>query len=78
MLNKLNDDTLEKVSGGAETNPDPDLETKFNAAWRELGMDSLNISQMSQAEYLLEWTGMNPRPDVKEFLKGKKQLIGSL
>ena len=67
--NKLNDITLEQVTGGAgmEMNPHED---DFDRALVKLNMDG-QLSQMSRDEYYFEWNGMGFMPDAETFLKTK-------
>ncbi len=67
--NKLNDEALNNVSGGAGMAADSH-EEDFKKAWIKLNMDSMEISQMSQAEYLDEWKHLG-YPNAEEFLKTK-------
>ena len=68
--NKLNDLTLEQVTGGAGTEVNPH-ENDYDRAWVQLNMDALQLSQMSRDEYYLEWKSQGFTPDAVDFLRTK-------
>lgn len=72
--NKISDDMLEEVTGGATTSSAEfrARRKEFDEAWAMLNMDSNGFSGMKMAELYDEWELAGYAPDAVTFLSTKK------
>lgn len=69
MLEKINDDALENVTGGADSTPDEARRYEFEKAWGNKRMDKV-FGAIDKTEFYFEW--LKSKMDINAFLNSKR------
>ena len=73
MSEKINDQILEKVSGGV-AEPEDQRKNEFETAWYGLGMETKGFTGTELEDLFAQWKRNGFVPDAKTFLMNCKTL----